>query len=176
MPMTPFRRRKIARMFDMMDMDGDGRVARSDFTRRVDALAGLRGWDSESPPYQRNLGFAIEEWEGLRESADADDNGRYAEVYLDDRSAIRAFARGDAQLLFDSMDADGDGKITLDEYRTYLQVCGLDPSMADAFFRHADLNEDGKVTRAEMAHAVEEYLTSEDPQAGGNFLFGPLES
>jgi hypothetical protein len=27
-----------------------------------------------------------------------------------------------------------------------------------------------------MAHAIEEFLLSEDPRAGGNFLFGPLDT
>jgi hypothetical protein len=31
------------------------------------------------------------------------------------------------------------------------------------------------MTRAEMAHAFEEFLVSEDPAAGGNFLFGAID-
>lgn len=184
MSLTSFRRRKFARMFDAMDADGDGFVERSDFTRRVEALARLRGWDTDSPERMRSLRFALDEWQNLRESADADDDARiardeylrYAEIFLDDRDAVRAWARGDAQLMFDAMDADGDGRITVEEYRTYLEICGLDASAADAFFLHADLNEDGRITRAEMAHAVEEYLVSDDPAAGGNYLFGPLDA
>lgn len=183
MPLTPFQRRKLARMFDVLDVNGDGLVDRADFVRRVGALARLRGWDLDGPEYRRSLQFALEEWQNLRESADVDDDARisrdeflgYTEIFLDEREAVRAWARGDAQVLFDAMDVDGDGKITVDEYRAYLVACGVDASAADAFFAHADLNEDGRVTRAEMAHAVEEFLVSDDPAAGGNFLFGRLE-
>ncbi len=182
MPLSPFRRRKLDMMFSVLDLDGDGFVEQADFTRRVEAFARMRGWEAGSEEYERNLRFALDEWENLRETADADEDhrvsrrefGRYGEVFLDDRDAVRAHARGDAQLLFDAMDSDGDGKVTADEYRVYLEVCGVDASAADAFFAHADLNEDGRITRAEMSHAVEEFLLSEDPAAGGNYLFGPL--
>ena len=182
MPLTPFQQRKLGRMFSVLDVNGDGRIERADFVRRVEAFARLRGWAEGSPQHERNFGFAQEEWENLAGSADVDEDGgvtreeflRWADVFLSDRDGVAAYARGDVQLLFDAMDGDGDGKITVDEYRTYLEVCGADASGADAFFAHADLNEDGRITRAEMTHAMEEFLLSQNPEAGGNFLFGPV--
>ena len=184
MPLTPFGRRKLDRMFSVFDVDRDGRVNRADYLRRVEAVARLRGWDEASPERVRNLEFALEEWRSLCESADVDEDGqvtreeflRYAETFLDDRSAVRAYARGDVQLLFDAMDLDADGRVSADEYRAYLEVCGMDTSGAAAFFAHADVNEDGRITRDEMAHAVEEFLVSENPASGANSLFGPLDA
>lgn len=184
MPLTPLRRRKLARMFAVLDLDGDGFVARTDYLRRVDAFARLRGWMEDTPEYQRNRNASLEEWQGLCHGADVDEDGRvsrdeflrYADAYLADRDAVRAYARGDVQLLFDAMDTDGDGVITVDEYRGYLEVCGVETEAADTFFGHADLDRDGRITRAEMSHAMEEFLVSEDPRAGGNFLFGDLET
>ncbi|MDQ3555590.1 MAG: EF-hand domain-containing protein [Gemmatimonadota bacterium] len=182
MPLTPSQKRKLDRMFSTLDLNGDGLVDRADFTRRVEAFARRCGWEEGSPEYLRNLQFTLEEWHNLCESADVNDNGnvtreeflRYGDIFLDDRAAVRAYARGDVQLLFDAMDTDGDGRVTGDEYRVYLEVCGIDTSGADAFFAHADVNQDGRITRDEMAHAVEEFLLSENPGAGGNHLFGPL--
>lgn len=183
MSLTPFQLRKIGRIFDAMDVDRDGRVGRTDFVRRVNALAQLRGWHPGSKSYERHMRIALDEWQNLRESADVNEDARvsrdeylrYAEAFLSDREAIRAYAHGDVQLMFDAMDADGDGRITIDEYRTYLEASGLDASDADAFFAHADLDEDNRVTRAEMTHAVEEYLISNDPASGSNYLLGPLD-
>jgi Ca2+-binding EF-hand superfamily protein len=175
--------RKFRRMFAVLDVNRDGVVDRRDFLQRTEACARLRGWSADTPEYERNLGFALDEWSNLRESADADDDAgvteaeflRYARLYLTDRDAVRAHAHGDAQLLFDTMDTDGDGRVTAQEYGTYLEICGVDRSAARAFFAHADLNEDGVITRDEMTHAVEEFLVSEDPAAGGNYLYGALD-
>lgn len=182
MPLTPFQKHKIRWLFSVLDVNRDGRVDREDYTSRVRALARLRGWSVHSPEYTRHMDRVLQEWDAVRDSADLDESGavtsdefvRYAEIFLDDRDAVRAFARGDVQLLFDAMDADDDGEITIDEYRTYLEACGVSASAADVFFAHADLDEDGRMTRREMAHAMEEFLLSEDPAAGGNFMFGPL--
>jgi Ca2+-binding EF-hand superfamily protein len=183
-PLTPFQKHKFRRMFSFLDLDGDGRVDRKDFLWRVETIARLEGWTRESPQYQRNLRFALEEWENLRESADAnvdeavteDEFLRYAELFLTDRQMVRAYARGDAQLMLDAMDSDGDDRISLPEYRRYLEVCGAETSGAEAFFRHADLDEDGFITRAELAHAIEEFLLSDRSTSGGSYLFGPLGS
>jgi Ca2+-binding EF-hand superfamily protein len=183
-PLTSFQKRKLARMFSVLDVNGDGFVDQTDYVSRVDRLARICGWEADSEEYTRNLRFALDGWESLRESADIDGDGRvslddflrYGDAFLDDRQAVHSYARGDAQLLFDAMDSDGDGKLTVHEYRRYLEVCGADASGADTFFAHADVDEDGRITRQEMAHAIEEFLLSEDPRAGGNFLFGPLDT
>jgi Ca2+-binding EF-hand superfamily protein len=181
--LTAFQRQKLGRLFSVLDVDNDGRVGQSDYVRRVEAFAQIRGWTTGSAEYVRNLQFALAEWQNLCESADVDDDRQitreeflgYCEVFLDDRDAVRAYARGDVQLLFDAMDLDADGRITLDEYRDYLRVCGVDPEEAEPFFSHADLDRDGRITRAEMAHAFEEFLVSENPASGSNLMFGKLD-
>lgn len=183
MPLTPFQKRKIDRMFAALDLDRDGFIERSDYTRRVQRVAAAKRWSPDSPEYERNLRAALEHWDGLCEIADVDADGqvsrdeflRYADIFLDDRDAIRSFARGDAQLLFDAMDTDGDGSVGLQEYREYLQVCGIDTAASAGFFDYADLDRDGRITRSEMAHAVEEFLLSENQHAAGNHLFGALD-
>lgn len=183
MPLTAFRRRKLNRMFDALDVDGDGVIRREDFERRVAAVAGVNGWSEDALQLAAYRRTCLDQWEGLAEMADADADDRVtreeflrsAEVFLDDRESVRHYARGDVQLLFDAMDTDGDGRVTLDEYRRYLEVCGVDVRFAEAFFSHADLDDNGRLTRREMADAVEEFLLGEDADAAGSFLFGPLE-
>lgn len=183
MPLSPLLTRKLRRMFSVFDLDRDGRIAAPDYLRRLDTLSKLRGWGPETSAYVRHLGRTREEWLNMIETADTDDDRqvsldeflRFGEVFLSDPEAVRAYARGDVQLLFDAMDTDGDDAVSLDEYRTYLQVCGGDASAAAFFFSHADRDRDGRMTRAEMSEAMEQFLLSDDPDAPGNYLFGPLE-
>ncbi len=182
MALSAFQNKKLARMFQVLDADGDGYVESSDYTRRVEAVARIEGWAEDASEYDRNLRFAQLSWDALAESADADGDGRvsrrefmrWAEIFLDDRDAVRAYARGDVQLLFDTVDTDGDGRITEGEYRRFLEICGVDTSAAHAFFTYADLDENGRIGRDEMSHAFEEFLLSSNTAAAGNYLFGPL--
>jgi juvenile hormone diol kinase len=182
-PLSAFRTRKLHRFFDVLDNDRDGQIELADFIRRVEHFARLRGWEQGSAEYLRNLRFALGEWQNLRESADADEDRRitraeflrHADIYLSEREGVRAFAHGDVQLVFDAMDLDGDGRLSVEEYRDYLEVCGLDRSSADLYFAHADLDEDGFITRQELSHAMEEFLISENPDSASNLLFGPLD-
>ena len=146
MPLSPFRARKLEKIFSILDLNRDGVVERGDFLRRVNAAARLRGWTDETPEYRRNAAYSLEEWRNLRESADVNEDGavtreeylHFGDVFLSDPEAVTAYARGDVQLLFDAMDTDGDHKVTAAEYREYLQACGIDPSAADTFFAYAD--------------------------------------
>lgn len=183
MPLTGFRRRKLNRMFEALDVDGDGVIRREDFEGRVAAVARMNGWAEGTPRYADYHRTCMEQWEGLAQMADANEDDqvtreeflRSADVFLNDRESVRHYARGDVQLLFDAMDTDGDGRVTLDEYRRYLEVCGVDVRFAEVFFAHADLDENGRLIRREMADAVEDFLLGEDPAAAGSFLFGPLD-
>lgn len=183
MSLTPLRARKLSTIFSILDLNDDGIIERGDFLRRVNGFSALRGWSDDSPEYLRNAAYSLEEWKNLRETVDVDEDGtvtrdeylKFGEVYLSDLDAVRAYARGDIQLLFDAMDLDGDDRVSAAEYREYLEVCGADPSGADEFFAHADRDRDGKITRAELAHAFEEFLLSDDPDARGNFLFGVVD-
>jgi Ca2+-binding EF-hand superfamily protein len=180
--LTPLRIQKLNRMFDAMDVDGDGLIRREDFIHRVAEVARLNSWTDESPELAEYRRVSFEQWEGLRAMADADEDDqvtreellRSAEVFLSDRVSVRTYARGDVQLLFDAMDMDRDGRVTLEEYRRYLEVCGVSAGSAEAFFAHVDLDENGRLSRREMSDAVEEFLLGEDPETPGNFLFGPL--
>ena len=182
MPMSDFQRMKIARLFDVFDLNGDGYLEEEDFTRRAHQFAEERGWSFDSHDYREQLEFTREDWNNLREATDSDRDGRvtrdeflvFAAGMLEDPAALDQYAYADADLIFRAMDADGDGKITADEYRMYLRVYHIDGAHARPLFERLDTDGDGFVTRDEILQALKEYLFSEDFEAPGNFLYGPI--
>ncbi|GAA2104503.1 hypothetical protein GCM10009801_80170 [Streptomyces albiaxialis] len=72
-------------------------------------------------------------------------------------------------------DADDNGLIDQQEFTTmYTRTLGASPEDLAAAFTKLDLNGDGSLDAGEIRRATEEYHTSEDPQAPGNWLFGPF--
>ena len=182
MPMSDFQRMKLARMFDVYDLNGDGFLEEEDFTRRAHQFAEERGWSNDSHDYREQLEFTRADWQNLREATDADRDGRvtrdewlsFAEYMLADPDALDQYAYGDADMIFRAMDSDHDGKITADEYRMYLRVYHIDGVHARPLFERLDTDGDGFVTRDEILQALREYLFSDDFEAPGNFLYGPI--
>lgn len=70
------------------------------------------------------------------------------------------------------LDADGDGRISAEEY-----VQGttgyMDPATAREVFARMDADGDGHLSQQELSRLVDEWLRSDDPDAPGNMLWGP---
>jgi Ca2+-binding EF-hand superfamily protein len=182
MALSELQRKKIHRLFEVMDVDGDGFLEEVDFTRRADVFAEMRGWTEGSSQYRDHLDFTRDDWRSLRDFADRDGDGRvtraefvaFSEDLLSDLQAVEAYAYTDALLIFKAMDADDDGRITAGEYGAYLRTYGLDESAAAEFFRRVDLDRDGYITAWELVEAMRDFLLSSEPEAAGNYLYGPL--
>ncbi len=77
--------------------------------------------------------------------------------------------------LFDILDANADGIVSADEWRTHYKCLGIDPSHAQASFAAMDLNKSGTVTRDEyVAYHCEFFFSAED-KLNSSILFGPLD-
>ncbi|WP_327381618.1 hypothetical protein [Streptomyces sp. NBC_01207] len=72
---------------------------------------------------------------------------------------------------------DDDGLIGLDEYLLLSQAIGGVPAqqMKEAFHR-LDRDGNGTLDPAEIDAAVVEFFTSDDPNAPGNWLYGPFRT
>jgi hypothetical protein len=77
----------------------------------------------------------------LAASAGAAQRGRRAAPKINPDQAREA--------IFQAVDADGDGFVTLDEYKKFKKGSGVSASRLEADFRRVDVNADGKLTKSE---------------------------
>jgi Ca2+-binding EF-hand superfamily protein len=77
--------------------------------------------------------------------------------------------------IFDIIDQDGDGQITLPNYRRYFEAWGLDETLAELAFAKLDLSGDGHLSRHAFIQLCTNFYISDDPNVPGNWLFGPYE-
>lgn len=174
--------RKLRHMFDMLDADRDGRLTAEDMTGLADALAVPFAARPEKVQALREALRHI--WDAHLRRMDTDGDGGLAPAEYE-RGVRLAIAEDSAALIealndtvvawFALFDEDGDGLLGIDEYVKVGQAIGgiPAPDMRRAFER-LDHDADGGLRQEEIRAAAVEYFTSEDPDADGNWLYGPL--
>jgi Ca2+-binding EF-hand superfamily protein len=78
------------------------------------------------------------------------------------------------KLVFDVFDGDGNGTICEAEWASFLKVHNVSPIYAQFVFPAIDLNQDGRLSKAELLTLLREFYFSDEPATPGNFLFGPF--
>ncbi|WP_199547910.1 EF-hand domain-containing protein [Streptomyces sp. N35] len=181
---APVLSAKLHRMFTMLDADGDGLMSEEDLPRLADRLREGFGRAGETVRTDRLRALLAAIWDHHLARADEDGDGRIdAATY--DRAVRHAVATRRSELLadfsamvtawLDLCDLDGNGLIDRDEYRLMLRVAFDAPHEAsDAAFDRLDADGNGTLEPEEVQAAVEDYFTSNDGDAPGNWLFGPL--
>ncbi len=172
--MTEFQIRKMDVLFDAYDGNKDGYLEATDFDRpaeRFDARMGTTGPGERPSAWWR--GF----WQGMTPLADSD--GRVSRAawlaYLDgvwsDPATFDQLIQGGVSLYIAVVDTNGDGMLSLDEYRHLFYALSLDEGMVDDIFPRLDADGDGYLSREELAQRVREFYDN-DPDAPGNWLMG----
>lgn len=171
------QREKLSHLFRVYDIDRNGFVEVDDFERVIHTLASARGWKPDGAPYARLRRAYMSQWQAIGVAASPPGSGRvkpdgwfaFWSVVLSspDDSGIRRIT----DPLFDVMDADGDGSISLEESRMWFAAHGNEQE-ADHVFPVCDLNGDGRISREEWAILVREFFFSNEPDARGNLIFG----
>jgi Ca2+-binding EF-hand superfamily protein len=179
--LSELQRKKLVGTFRKLDIDQNGRVEREDFDGAARRIADVRGVGSSSPQYKALLSRYEGIWQELRDGVGSehitlDEWLAYHEDLLSDRDRLEEGIVGLANVIFDVLDADGDGLITRDEYRKYLEAHGLDAARADEVFQRLDRNDDGYISRAEVEHIVVDYYFKEDPSSPIELIFGPVDA
>ncbi|MGH3873462.1 MAG: EF-hand domain-containing protein [Pseudonocardiaceae bacterium] len=180
MAISEFVKRKLSIAFYRFDYDKDGVVAENDFVQLGQEVAKLQGLDADSVEAASVIEAHRAWWDAYFKDADGDDDGQVTiEEYF---AAVDAWVGGNPDalshaiasngLVFDTIDQDGDGKLSLNEFSLYLQAYGLATTDAATAFGHLDLDGDGYISRDEFAKNMSEYYISEDRPSPSEWFFG----
>jgi len=176
--LTQFQQRKLAKMFDLYDVNRDGYIEAADYARVGEGFATGTGCAPGSADFEKLRATYLGFWEQLRQAADADHDGKVTrEEFMasyETLLAMRETIAGVSQAILQMTDRDGDGKISHAEFAANLQAYGVDAPAAAEAFRHLDRDGDGFIDTDELLQNVDEFFYGEDENAPGNWLVGPL--
>ncbi|MCF6468844.1 hypothetical protein FAF44_10645 [Nonomuraea sp. MG754425] len=177
---TQLQQRKIDHFFEVLDPDGAGALTLPTVVAIGDRYARIRGYAPDSAEAHR-LRAALEHWwKVVLSPMDTDGDHRIAREELTQRMAealpdadgADAF-RGAADAFFEVADANGDGRLVKDEYVDMFAVgCGLARRDVIQAFQRLDLQGRGYLDLDEWRKLVDEFFTSTDADAPGNWLYG----
>ncbi|HZU57703.1 MAG TPA: hypothetical protein VFA06_17660 [Actinocrinis sp.] len=181
--LSDFQRAKLERRFELLDMDGDGYITANDYD--VAAASVCRAFDfaKDSPQYEKVHVIYLRLWVALSRRMDQQQTGmisRQQFVSSCARSIVEAEEGYDriigpiALTIFDLIDADDSGTLDIEELTTWFNAYGVCADDAERAFKAVDRNRDGLLDANEVQNAIREFYTSDDPQAPGNLIFGPL--
>ncbi|MFC0038094.1 EF-hand domain-containing protein [Actinomadura rayongensis] len=179
----PFVLAKFEAAFRWLDADGDGAFTEADHVQMGRRAASALGHEPGGAAEQDMIDAYVNIWRRLHAPLDADGDGRLArDEFITACTALTRdadLARRTLGELADAVlavaDRDGSGTISLPEYTAFIHghAPGLPDEQITAAFARLDLDGDGAIDHAELTRCVLDYYTGTDPDAPGNWMFGP---
>ncbi len=177
--------RKLMRLFGMYDADNLGVLKLHNFQTLAERLAALRGWRSDSAEYTRLNDKFMHRWLHLKaEIKDRLHGSKDGGVSLQEWLAFFGQVLSDASyrdhiheladLIFNAVDADASGRLSLEEWKQLFRAYGIPVIYAQEAFERIDLDGDRQLSREVVMQRLEEFYYSYDLQDAGNYMFGPI--
>lgn len=181
--LSPLQKKKLARYFRVYDVNDDGAIAPQDFERVLENLRILHGLADGAPQVARLRDAYVARWEAMRATADADRDGgvsldewlAYWDDVLSDDDRYEAEVASLVSRLYALFDTDESGVIEADEFCNFYGAYGLSAALSRQVFMDLDADGDGSISRDELHDMAHQFYTSDDPDAPGNRLYGPLD-
>ncbi|MEU5088391.1 EF-hand domain-containing protein [Streptomyces sp. NPDC021356] len=176
--MSELLNQKYERLFSLLDANGDGVIAEDDFTlmagRCVTAFGGEQ--TAKGQVYAAEM---LNYWRALRETADADGDGRIDRDEF--RQALRHVSDDFDTLIgplyaagFHLADRDDDGRVGREDFVTVLTAIGVPADGAGPAFDSL-AGPDGQLTKDQLMTAATGYYRDDDPaNTTSHLLFGAL--
>lgn len=180
--LSELQKAKIPNLFNMFDADNNGLLEASDIHRIIDTCAAKQGWTKEGEDYEEFKEHFLSMWRGMVSLADKNQDDQvtldeflafYDDVLASpDKAQVVIGGLGGA--IFGTFDTNFSGDLTLAEFKGFYGAMGLDTGYGTMIFSRLDRDSDHNISIKELNGLLDEFFNSQDSQAAGNFLFGPI--
>jgi Ca2+-binding EF-hand superfamily protein len=174
------QRTNLNRVFDTLDLTGDGFISQDDFASLAQRMRSLRpGLDHQ---LAAEIDQAFSGWWQHFSTADTDGDGQVSrEEFLNavENGLQKQPGFADqmvrvSQVTFRAADIEGNGQLTREQVRNIYRAYGVDEEHSAATFERLDRDGDGVITVDEYVQAARDVYLSDDENAPGAVMFGPV--
>jgi len=173
--LSKFRKAKLLHVFNtFFDINGSGEIDENDLEIAVKRVCEARGWKPADPEYERTQKTLKTVWNVVTAKADTDNDSQVSveEWYRAWKEDDKEWSHIFRDLMFLLEDASCDGHIDVDEYIALYKAMGLTEEGSREAFRRFAQADGGEIRKDRFDELWEEYFTSDNPNAPGNFIFG----
>ena len=172
---NPFWNKKLDRAIRVTDVDKDGVITRKDFEIIAQRYKNLGGISGEQ--LQRIQEFLMKMCDSV---GLIDDTNQFTYEEFKRRHALNVANHLEKfstifRTIFNGLDINGDGVVSMKEWELHYKCIGLDPKYAKASFEAMDTNGDGVVSLEEFVAYSVEFFSSTDNKLNSAILYGPFD-
>ena len=180
--LTTLQTRKLTRAFHLFDLDQNGMMDRQDCELVIRATTQAMGHAPGSPEYTAYHDEYMAGWAVIVALGDSDGDQKltateFCTAYgklMEQPAQFDAVVLGFVKTAITLWDSNQDGQVSEEEYKSYLLSVHVTAAEAADAFRRLDLDRDGYLRREELFQNLKEYYFTDDPNAPGNWFFGPF--
>lgn len=164
---TAIKNERLKQRFAQWDVNGNGRIEKSDYQAEADRIIDAFGEDRSSSRARAVRDTFVKMFEYLAERAGVGPNGSMneeqfisvveAEVFQEGDSGFNRVVGPTIQAIVNLCDQNGDGEVDRQEFNRWLDAIGVDRSSATTAFNAIDADGSGKLTVDELVDAVRNF-------------------
>ncbi len=165
------RNQALSQLFRMLDYDRNGVIEPQDFEQIVASIAELRGWPPTSLEYRTVSAFWLGLGETLQERVDTSGDHKITEMEWSEymgKGLDIDFADAFTKLI----DVDHDGRICLNELKTFYLAYKVDSDAVEQRFHDLDLDQDHYISSEEMKETFKHFMYGENFSTSATWLIG----
>jgi len=171
---SPFWNKKIDRAIHKRDVDKDGIITRKDFELAAQRYKDIARVSGEQLQRARKSLMNFADSIGVTDDTKQLTAEEFKTIISNAGNLVEMYNTL-FQAMFNGLDINGDGVLSIKEWELHYKCMGIDPKYAKASFEAMDTNGDGVVSLEEFTAYHVEYFCTTENKLNSAILHGPLD-